>query len=133
MKNTFINLPIRNVAATDAFFSSLGLEKNLQFSSADTTNAKINENTFVMLLEDKRFSGFTGNSTEPVNNNLIVSLQFDTKEEVDALHAKAIANGASDMTKHNPESEAFMYVTAFRDLNGHIWEQFAFIGEMPKA
>ena len=46
MKNTYINLPIRNVAETDKFFASLGMPKNDQYSSADTTNAKINENTF---------------------------------------------------------------------------------------
>lgn len=51
MKNTYLNLPIRNVTDTDAFFKALGLEKNLQFSSADTTNAKINDNTYLMILK----------------------------------------------------------------------------------
>ncbi len=133
MKNAYINLPIRNVTDTDKFFASLGMEKNKQFSSEDTTNAKINENTFVMLLEDKRFATFVGGNPEMINNNLTIALQFDSKKEVDSIFEKAIKSGAVDVTKDSPESEAFMYGKAFRDINGHIWELFAFIGEMPVA
>lgn len=127
MKNTYINLPIRNVADTDAFFAALGMEKNVDFSSEDTTNAKINENTFVMLLEDARFTTFVSGNPEKVNNNLTIALQFESKLEVDTFFGKAIAAGAVDVTKENPESESFMYGKAFRDINGHIWELFVFI------
>jgi uncharacterized protein len=131
MKNTYINLPIRHVATTDTFFRALGLEKNETFSSDDTTNARINENTFLMLLEDKRFASFVDGHPEPVNNNLTIALQFDTPAEVDSLHDKALTAGATDATKPSPEAAAFMYGKAFRDINGHIFELFAFIGEMP--
>lgn len=133
MKNTFINLPIRNVADTDTFFASLGMMKNPQYSSEDTTNAKINENTFVMLLEDKRFATFVDGDPEAVNNNLTIALQFDSKEGVDDTFEKAITAGATDITKPSPESEAFMYGKAFRDINGHVWELFTFTAEMPKS
>lgn len=131
MKNTYINLPIRNVADTDVFFASLGMEKNKQFSSEDTTNAKINENTFVMLLEDTRFATFVGGAPEAINNNLTIALQFDSVNEVNTFFEKAVIAGATDVTKSSPESEAFMYGRAFRDINGHIWELFTFIAEMP--
>lgn len=108
MKNTYLNLPIRNVADTDTFFSALGLEKNEKFSSEDTTNAKINENTFLMLLEDKRFSTFVDGKPEPINNNLTIAIQFGTPSEVDTFYQKAIRAGAIDTTKPSPESEAFM-------------------------
>ena len=133
MKNTYINLPIRNVTDTDKFFASLGMEKNKQFSSEDTTNAKINENTFVMLLEGKRFATFVSGEPEMINNNLTIALQFDSKKEVDSIFEKAIKSGAVDVTKDSPESEAFMYGKAFRDINGHIWELFTFIANMPSA
>ena len=133
MKNTYINLPIRNVADTDTFFASLGMEKNTQFSSEDTTNAKINENTYVMLLEDKRFQAFVDGNPDVINNNLTIALQFDSKDEVDTFFEKAVTAGATDSTKASPASVAFMYGKAFRDINGHIWEVFTLIGEMPKA
>lgn len=131
MKNTYLNLPIRNVADTDSFMRALGLEKNDTYSSNDTTNAKINENTFLMLLEDKRFATFVDGYPEPVNNNLTIALEFESPEAVDAFFQKAIGAGAKDVTKPNPEAEAFMYGKAFRDINGHVWELFTFIAEMP--
>lgn len=131
MKNTYINLPIRNVADTDVFFATLGMVKNEQFSSEDTTNAKINDNTIVMLLEDQRFTTFVDGTPETVNNNLTIALEFDSKDELDIFFGKAISAGALDTTKPSPESEAFMYGKAFRDINGHIWELFTFIVEMP--
>lgn len=131
MKNTYINLPIRNVADTDRFFSALGMERNEQFISEDTTNVKINENTFVMLLEDKRFASFVDGSPAVVNNNLTIALEFDKKDEIDSFFEKAITAGAVDITKASPETESFMYGKAFRDINGHVWELFAFIAAMP--
>jgi predicted lactoylglutathione lyase len=133
MKKTYINLPIRNVADTDAFFASLGMMKNERFSSADTTNAKINDTTFVMLLEDKRFATFVEGDPDAVNNNLTIALEFDSKSEIDTFFGKALASGAQDVTKDSPESEAFMYGKAFRDINGHVWELFTFTGEMPQV
>lgn len=131
MKNTYINLAIRNAAATDAFFWALGLKKNEDYASADTTNAQINDNTFVMLLEDKRLEDFTGEKPHHVCNNKTIALEFDSVEEVDEFFQKALGAGASDTTKPSPESEGFMYGKGFRDINGHLWELFAFIGEMP--
>jgi predicted lactoylglutathione lyase len=133
MKNTYINLPIRSVVDTDTFFASLGMEKNKQFSSEDTTNAKINDNTFVMLLEDKRFATFVSGDPEVINNNLTIALQFDSKDEVDTFFEKAITAGATDSTKASPESDVFMYGKAFRDINGHVWELFTFVAKMPDA
>ena len=131
MKNTYINLPIRNVVDTDNFFVALGLVKNEKFSSADTTNAKINDNTFVMLLEDKRFATFVDGNPDVINNNLTIALEFDVTSEVDIFFDKAISAGAHDVTKLSPESEAFMYGKAFRDINGHIWELFTITADMP--
>ena len=130
MKNTYINLPIRNVADTDQFFASVGMEKNEQFSSEDTTNVKINDNTFVMLMEDDRFASFVDGTPQAINHNLTIALEFNSSDEVNEIFNKAISAGAADATKSSSESESFMYGKAFRDINGHIWELFTFIGEM---
>lgn len=133
MKNTYINLPVRNVADTDKFFATLGFKKNEQFSNEEGIALNINDNTFAMFLQDKKFASFIDADPQPINNNQILCLQFDTKEEVDSFFQKAITAGATDMTKPDPETEAFMYDKAFRDINGHIWQMFAFLAEMPKA
>ncbi|MDD3144579.1 MAG: hypothetical protein PHV23_00550 [Candidatus Gracilibacteria bacterium] len=126
MKKVYINLAIRNVVDTDSFFNKLGFNKNEQYSSIDTTNFQINENTYVMLLEDEKFQTFTGEFPNPICNNKIISLQFDNIEEVDVLFNKAINAGATDITKTNDETDKFMHLKSFRDLNGHIWELFFF-------
>ncbi|NCP67288.1 glyoxalase [bacterium] len=131
MKNTYLNLAIRNVAATDKFFAALGMPKNPTYASDDTTNAQINENTFVMLLEDARLEAFIDHKPESTCNNKTICLEFDTQAEVDDIFSKAISAGALDMTKPNPESEAFMYGKSFRDINGHIWEVACFLVPMP--
>ena len=84
-----------------------------------------------MLLEDARFATFVGAMPQPVNNNLTIALQFDTPADVDAFFEKAIGAGATDETKEDPASASFMYGKSFRDINGHSWELFTFIGEMP--
>lgn len=129
MKNTFINLPIRNVADTDAFFAALGMEKEPKFCGEGATNAAINDTTRVMLLEDKIMEYFTGGKPDTMNNNLTLAIQFDTKEEVDSFFEKAIAAGATDTTRENAAPE-FTYGKAFRDINGHIWEMFLFLQEV---
>lgn len=132
MKATFINLPIHNVKKTDDFFGALGLEKNPHYADDRTTNCKLNDTTFVMLLEDSRFIEFTNAPIDRHAINHLVAMSFDTPQAVDDFFHKAIAAGATDTTKPNPDSDAFMYGKAFRDINGHIWELFAFLQEMPK-
>lgn len=132
MKATFINLPIKDVAETDAFFSALGLEKNPHYADEMTTNCKLNDTTFVMLLQDARFQEFTDMPIDRSVTNHLVAMSFDTVEDVDDFFNKAISAGASDTTKPNPAAESFMYGKAFRDINGHIWELFAFLQEMPQ-
>ena len=127
MKNIYINLAIRNVDDTDKFFSSLGLVKNMDFASEDTTNARLNNTTSLMLLEDKKLESFTGHKTSEKCNNKTIALEFDSKDKVDEFFNKAIESGAEDTTKNSSESEGFMYGKSFRDINGHLWELFAFL------
>ncbi len=132
MKNTYINIPIRNVADTDKFFRALGMEKNEQFASDDTTNARINDNTVLMLLEDKRFASFIKQEPKKLEGGFIVSLEFESKEEVDAMFKKAIEAGATDTT-NSDTAVNFMYVKSIKDINGHYWEFFVMLGQMPTA
>jgi predicted lactoylglutathione lyase len=130
MKKTYLNLPIRNVAKTDAFFKALGLEKNKQFAGDDATNAIINNTTILMLIEDKRFASFIKQQPKKLEGGFIISLEFESKAEVDAMFKKALDAGATDTTNHDMEVD-FMYVKAFKDINGHYWEFFVMVGQMP--
>jgi catechol 2,3-dioxygenase-like lactoylglutathione lyase family enzyme len=53
-----------------------------------------------------------------VGNGVMVALEVDAKEKVDALHAKALALGATDEGAPGPRSPEF-YAGYFRDLDGN--------------
>ena len=61
-----------------------------------------------------------------VGNGVMVALQMDSKEKVDALYAKAIELGGTDEGKPGPRGDGF-YAGYFRDLDGNKLNAF-FVG-----
>ena len=58
-----------------------------------------------------------------VGNGTMVALVVDSKDKVDALHAKALELGGSDEGAPGPRGEGF-YAGYFRDLDGHKLNAF---------
>lgn len=58
-----------------------------------------------------------------VGNGTMVALVVDSKDKVDALHAKALELGGSDEGAPGPRGEGF-YAAYFRDLDGHKLNAF---------
>ena len=58
-----------------------------------------------------------------VGNGTMVALIVDSKDKVDALHAKALELGGSDEGAPGPRGEGF-YAAYFRDLDGHKLNAF---------
>ncbi|QNB00068.1 VOC family protein [Massilia sp. Se16.2.3] len=121
-KQIFVNLPVRDLARSRAFFASLGFEFNPQFSNDDAACMIIGENIYAMLLVERFFQTFTD---KPVANarettEVLTCLSCESREEVDALVAKALAAGGR---APNPKQDhGFMYGHGFEDLDGHVWE-----------
>ena len=66
MRMIFVNLPVKNVAASRKFFGALGFTFNEQFSNENTAAMVIEENIVAMLLEHARFRDFiTGDISDP--------------------------------------------------------------------
>lgn len=61
-----------------------------------------------------------------IGNGMMVAITVDSKEKVDALHAKALELGGSDEGAPGPRSDTF-YAGYFRDLDGNKLNAF-FIG-----
>ncbi len=61
-----------------------------------------------------------------VGNGVMVALAASSKEQVDALHAKALELGAQDEGAPGPRGDGF-YAGYFRDLDGNKLNAF-FIG-----
>lgn len=121
-KQIYVNLPVKDLARSRAFFSSLGFDFNPQFSNDQGACMVIGENIFAMLLAEPFFQGFT---SKPIANarettEVLTCLSCESREEVDALVAKALAAGGR---APNPKQDhGFMYGHGFEDLDGHVWE-----------
>jgi predicted lactoylglutathione lyase len=58
-----------------------------------------------------------------VGNGMMVALAAKSKEQVDAIYAKALSLGATDEGKPGPRGEGF-YAGYFRDLDGNKLNAF---------
>ncbi|TDP71543.1 VOC family protein [Roseateles toxinivorans] len=118
----FVNLPVKNIEKTRAFFTSLGYSFNPQFSNDSALCMVISEHIFAMLLAEPFFQTFTRKPVADATKGteVLVCLSCDSRAEVDALVAKAVAAGGK--TPNAPVDHGFMYGHGFEDLDGHLWE-----------
>lgn len=119
----FVNLPIRDMARSRAFFESLGFGFNPQFTNEMGACMVVSDpHNYVMLLVEPFFQTFTPKAIADATQTteVLVCLSCDSREEVDALVAKARAAGAT--VPRPPQDHGFMYGHGFTDLDGHMWE-----------
>ena len=118
----FVNLPVKDLDRTVAFFTALGFKFNPQFTDKNATCMIVSEEAFVMLLVEPFFKGFTPKpiSDAKKSTEVLLCLSAESRAEVDDMVAKAIAAGGSAPNK--PQDHGFMYQHGFEDLDGHMWE-----------
>ncbi|MYM93879.1 VOC family protein [Duganella vulcania] len=123
MKNQIIlNLPVKNLDKSRAFFSALGFSFDPRFSGESAAFMNIVDDTIQAMLTTEPF--FQSLIDKPIanakeTNELVICLNCDSREEVDSLIAKATAAGAR--IPHPPEDNGFMYDQGFEDIDGHMW------------
>ncbi len=123
-KQVFINLTVKDLAKSRAFFEALGYSFNPQFSNDDGACLIIDDgHIYAMILTEEKFKQFTKKELvdAKVANEALLALSCESREEVDAIYAKAIAAGGK---LHREEDLVFMYTKAIEDLDGHVWEFF---------
>ena len=120
-RKIFVNLPVRDLARSVAFFTSLGFSFNRQFTDDNATMMIVNDDAFVMLLRDEFFRSFTKREIcGPNATEAMCALSCESRAEVDAMVAKALAAGGTNAMP--PQDHGFMYGHSFYDLDGHHWE-----------
>ncbi|MFE6777557.1 VOC family protein [Streptomyces sp. NPDC057702] len=122
MRMAFINLPVSDVKRSVEFFGKLGFEFNAEFSDAKTSCMVVEQNIFVMLLEEDRFKDFINGDIADATRTteVITCLSTESREEVDEKVAQAIAAGGKPWKPVMEEGS--MYGGSFQDLDGHVWE-----------
>jgi predicted lactoylglutathione lyase len=118
----FVNLPVKDLQRSVAFFTALGYDFNLNFTNENATCMIVSENIFVMLLVESFFQTFIKKEICDARKSteVLVCLSCDSRAQVDELVAKAVAAGGT--IPREVLDYGFMYNQAFEDLDGHIWE-----------
>lgn len=121
-KMIFVNLPVKDLPKSRAFFAALGYSFNEQFCDDTAACMVISDTIFAMLLTEPKFQTFTPKALVDAKHSteVLIALSCESREEVDAQVAKAVAAGGS--TYNDPQDHGFMYAHGFQDLDGHIWE-----------
>ena len=132
-RQIFVNLPVRDLAKSIAFYQAIGADQNLQFSDDTAACMVISDTLFVMLLTHAKWATFT---RKPIvdahrDSEVMLALSSESRAEVDKLtDAAGAVGGKADI---NPKQDlGFMYGRSFEDVDGHIWEVFCMdMSQMP--
>ena len=121
-RKIFVNLPIKNMERSQAFFKALGFSFNPQFTNEQGACMVIAEDIFAMLLVEPFFQTFTKKPIADAmkTTEVLVCLSCESRAEVDEMVRKAVAAGGT--APNAPQDHGFMYGHGFQDLDGHIWE-----------
>jgi predicted lactoylglutathione lyase len=122
-KMIFVNLPVRDLAASTRFYVALGGAVNPQFSGEQSTSLMFSDAIGVMLLTHGHYGQFT---QRPIGDarresQVLFALSVDSRDAVDAAVTQAAAAGGR--ADPNPAQDlGFMYNRHVEDPDGNVWE-----------
>jgi hypothetical protein len=121
-RKLFVNLAVRDLDASKAFFTKLGFEFNSQFTDDKAACMVFSEDAYAMLLVEPFFQSFTKLAIcdTRTHTEAFLVLSCASRAEVDELRHAAIAAGGR--AAQDPMDHGFMYGWSFYDLDGHTWE-----------
>ena len=120
----FVNLPVRDLEKSKAFFGQIGYAFNPQFTDENATCIVISDTIYAMLLTEPFFQGFTDKKLCDTRSHVeaIVALSCESRGQVDTIADKAVAAGGRE--PQPAKDHGFMYERGFEDLDGHLWSVF---------
>lgn len=121
-KKIFVNLPVKNLKKSVAFFTNLGYKFDPRYTDGNATCMIVAENIFVMLLVESFFRTFTKKELCDATKatEVLVCLAMDSRAAINDMVTKAVAGGGT--TPSGSKDHGFMYQHGFQDLDGHLWE-----------
>lgn len=123
-KQIFINLPVSDLAKSRAFHEALGHTINPKFSDDNAVCVVVSDTIYFMLLKREYFQTFTDRAICDTSSHIqtLIALDADSRTQVDAIMATAVANGGSEAGA--ARDYGFMYQRSFADPDGHVFEVF---------
>ncbi|MBT2134315.1 VOC family protein [Croceibacterium sp. LX-88] len=133
-KMIFVNLPVTDLPASMRFYEAIGFTNNPQFTNDQAAAMMWSDTIVAMLLRHDFWKTFTSKQIPDAHQSaqVLLALSQDSKEEVEAIVAKAVAaGGKADPTPK--QDMGFMYGRSFEDPDGHIWENaYMNMAEVPE-
>ncbi|KKC25094.1 VOC family protein [Sphingomonas sp. SRS2] len=124
-KMIFINLPVRDLAASVAFYEALGGTVNPQFSDETAKAIVLSDTIYVMLLTHEKYQSFTARPIgDPrAQTQALYALNVDSRDDVDATITRLTAAGGK-ADPNPPQDPGFMFSRSVEDPDGNVWELF---------
>ena len=119
----FVNLPVADLDASKAFYEAIGATKVPDFTDETAAMMRFSEAVNVMLLTHDKWRQFTSTTIPDAKSHaqVLLALSRDSREAVDAITAKAEAQGT--VIDPTPKQDyGWMYGRSFEDPDGHVWE-----------
>ncbi|RDC58601.1 extradiol dioxygenase [Pedobacter chinensis] len=124
IKSLWINLPVKDINRSKAFFTKLGFRLNQQYGVRDdSASFMIGDSDLVlMLFERSLYEGFAGTSIadDLSGSEVLFSFDAESPEEVDELAEKVVAAGGT-LYGEPAYKDGWMYGCGFIDLDGQRW------------
>ena len=119
----FVNLPVKDLAASVRFYEAIGCTKNEQFSNEQAASMVWSDTITFMVLTREYFATFTPKPIADSHSTteVLIALSRDSRAEVDSItDAAAAAGGKADVRA--AQDMGFLYSRAFSDPDGHVFE-----------
>jgi predicted lactoylglutathione lyase len=119
----FVNLPVRDLAASTAFYRALGGTINPAFSGEQSSSLMFSDAIGVMLLTHSHYRQFT---QRPIGDarresQALLALSVASRDEVNATLQRVTATGGR--ADPNPSQDhGFMFSRSAEDPDGNVWE-----------
>lgn len=118
----FVNLAVRDLAASREFWEALGWAVDERFTTEDSLCLAVSPHLCVMLLREDAFGELAGRAVaDPwAGAGTVTSLILDSRFHVDQLVERALAAGATETRERVDQGS--LYSRLVTDPDGHLWE-----------
>ncbi|MBG9377686.1 glyoxalase/bleomycin resistance/extradiol dioxygenase family protein [Panacibacter sp. DH6] len=123
-RQIFINLAVKDVERSMAFYTAMGFTNNPQFSDESGKCMVWSDSIFVMILSHEKFATF---ATKPIADTkaalaALYSLSTDSVEAMNTIVEAGLQAGGTE--PHALRDYGFMQQRTLEDFDGHSWEIF---------
>lgn len=121
-KMIFVNLPVRDLPKSKAFYEALGFVNEPRFTDDTAAAMQWSDTIIVMILTHDKWKTFTNRTIPDAGSSEVaLCINFDSREAVNSFADTAAAHGGT--ADVNPaQDHGFMFSRSVTDLDGHVWE-----------